>query len=93
MADMGTKLESKDYKVLTKDEYDAIMAVRLKTSISPPPTPRPTGPRYTMTLGGRLPTRLMLSSPGPTPIPRLAQALNNTLGPNTSCIAQPYNAP
>ena len=28
-----------DYKVLTKDEYDDIMAARPKTSINTPPTP------------------------------------------------------
>ena len=35
LADMMVKLESKDYKVLSKEEYDAIMAVRPKTVPTP----------------------------------------------------------
>ena len=41
LADMVTKLESKDYRVLNKDEYDAIIAVRPKTSIIQAPSPNP----------------------------------------------------
>lgn len=96
---MVEQIESKDYKVLTKDEYEAFLAFRASKgqpgAVAGTPqqmnTPVTSTPQVNVTHGGTKPK--VFPFPGPSPVPRLQQLLANSQQLNTSYIPQTFNPP
>lgn len=106
LREMVQHIESKDYKVVTKDEYEALLALRsgkagLGTGVLPPvtgaiggitsPVTVTSSPYVTTAPSGAKP-KFNFAFPSVSPVPRFQQ-FNTSHQLNTSYIAQPYNAP
>lgn len=101
LSEMVREIESKDYKVLTRDEYEALINKNLgKDKVNEGVLPPATGavgdskkPAVTSTPSfPAVKSKFTFHPPGVSPIPRLQQILNNSQL-NTSYIAQPITLP
>lgn len=100
MKKMVEQIEAgKKYKVLTQEEYDALLAINANKDLGAvggvPNTTNVNTPSVSTPAVSKQDTRPKFGFPfpGPSPIPRLQQIFSNSQPLNTSYIAPPYSQP
>lgn len=79
-----------DYKVLTKEEYESLLAIASHKTIV---TSTPQVTKATETGAQATRPKFTFTNPGISPVPRLQQVLNSSHVSNTSFVAPPFNFP